>query len=202
MTPLLLSLILFTSYSIAFSITLFALSKSQVYGLMLISILVSSLYIFLFLTKRHFLYNTLEKYFTAGFISIITISIFFSVAAITVIVYYDYYDVEAPKLRNLIIETVNMDYCIWLNLAYYAGSALLSWSFMIQYYRVFWVNYVVELFQILKSNSQETTRTVLSCVKRVELTEEIKGNICALCLELFYDGSGEVSRLPCKHHFH
>ena len=56
---------------------------------------------------------------------------------------------------------------------------------MIQYYRVFWVNFIVELFGILRENAREEVESVLGCVKRIEMGEEVRGNMCALCLEVF-----------------
>ena len=62
---------------------------------------------------------------------------------------------QAGKLKNLIIETVDINDCIWLNLTYYAGNALLSWLYMGCYYRMFWVDHIREIFKILKRNSQQ-----------------------------------------------
>ena len=49
------------------------------------------------------LFHTLEKYFTAGFLAVIAISLFYSLAATSILVYYEYDNVEAVKLKNLMI---------------------------------------------------------------------------------------------------
>jgi hypothetical protein len=86
---MLLSFLFFCSYTLAFSIVLLVLSKEQVYGLFLMSFIVCSFYTLLYFSRKYLLFNTLEKYFTAGFIATIAISFFYTIAAMSILIYYE-----------------------------------------------------------------------------------------------------------------
>lgn len=90
-------------YTLSLAVALTVLSKSQVYGLMLISLCTSSVYVLIEWYKKKMLFFGMERLVTSGFIVTIVISIFFSLSSIAVLVYYNNFDIEAIKLKNLII---------------------------------------------------------------------------------------------------
>ena len=50
------------------------------------------------------------------------------------------------------------------------------------YYVMFWRENFIFIFRYLKAHVKELNQTLLSHLPRIELTADLEGNICPLCL--------------------
>ena len=76
-------------FSLGFAIALTVLARGQVYGLLVISSLTCAVYTLLEVYKRRMLFLTQEALFTAGFVTVIVLSLFYSVSCLSVLVFYN-----------------------------------------------------------------------------------------------------------------
>ena len=69
-----------------------------------------------------------------------------------------------------------------LNLIYYYVNFLGFMFYIRCYYVMFWRENFIFIFRYLKAHVKELNQTLLSHLPRIELTADLEGNICPLCL--------------------
>jgi|JI9StandDraft_2_1071091.scaffolds.fasta_scaffold389127_1 E3 ubiquitin-protein ligase synoviolin len=60
---------------------------------------------------------------------------------------------------------------------------------------------MIFIFRYLKAHVKHLNQTLLANLPKVQVTEQMKESICALCLEN-YQSEEDVTKLKCQHIYH
>ena len=75
----------------------------------------------------------------------------------------------------------------WVNLIFYFGTGITLGFYTREYYRIFWVDSVVNIYRFLKKRVKNLNESLLSGLPIIGIDRELQTAMCCLCLEGYND---------------